>query len=152
MVKKILNRCFFGGPAGLTVWFLFHLWAACLRGGQLVWVSGQMLRLYGTELNAVAAQGFSAMLIGMIWASAALIWQETDWSLLKQTAVNCLLSTLPSLAIAWGMEWMPHSLDGILQYVRLFGMLYLLIWGIQYLGMKRRVRQFNTRIKELGGS
>lgn len=150
MARKIMNRCLFGAPMGLTVWFLFHLWAAYVRGGEILWVSGHAMIVYGSELNAIAAQCVSAMLVGMVWASASLIWQETEWSLLKQTLVNCLLSTLPSLAIAWFMQWMPHSFDGIFQYVRMFGVMYLIIWGIQYLSMKRRVRQFNVKIKELG--
>ena len=149
MASKIFNRCLFGAPAGLTVWFFFHLWAAYLRGGELLWTSGHLVLLYGSELNAVTAQAVSAMVIGMIWASASLIWQETDWSLLVQTAVNCLLSTLPSLAIAWFMGWMPHSFDGIWQYVRLFGVIYLLIWAVQYLSIRKRVRQFNEKIKAL---
>lgn len=150
MTKKIFSRCLFGAPAGLTIWFLFHLCAAYLRDGEILWVSGHALQIYGSELNAVTAQCISAMLIGMIWAAAFIIWQETEWSLLKQTLVNCLLCTVPSMAIAWLMHWMPHSLDGIFQYVRLFGTIYLILWAVQYLSMRHRVRQFNAKIKELG--
>ena len=149
MAKKIFNRCLFGAPAGVTVWVLFILFSAWLRGGDVIWVSGHGVLVYGSELAAITAQVGSAMLIGMIWAAASLIWQETDWSLLKQTAVNCLLCTTPSMAVAWVMQWMPHSLDGIFQYLRLFGVMYLLIWLVQYLGMRKRVRQFNEKIKAL---
>ena len=150
MAKKIFDRCLFGAPAGVTVWVAFILWGAWLRGGgNVIWVSGHGVQVYGSELAAICAQVGSAMLIGMIWAAASLIWQETEWSLLKQTAVNCLACTIPSMAIAWVMQWMPHSLDGIFQYVLLFGVIYVLIWMVQYLGMRKRVRQFNEKIKAL---
>ena len=149
MAKKIFNRCLFGAPAGVTMWFLFLLWAAFLREGDVILVSGHSVFVYGSERNAVAAAVASAMLIGMIWSCASLIYQETDWSLLKQTAVNFLVCTIPSLAIAYGMQWMPHSLDGLGQYVRMFAGIYVVIWAVQYFSTRKRLKQINAKLKEL---
>lgn len=149
MEKKILNRCLVGAPVGLTVWFLFTLLAAYLRGGEIILASGHAVFVYGSELNAVTAASASAMLIGMVWAAASLIYQETDWSLLKQTAVHALICVVPSLAIVYVMEWMPRSLDGLGQYLWLFGVIYVLIWAVQYLSTRKRLKQINAKLKDM---
>lgn len=148
MKKKMLNRCLFGAPTGLTVWFLFLLFAAYLRGGELILVSGHLVFVYGSELNAVTAEVAGAMLIGMIWASASLIFTDTDWSLLKQTLVHYGVCTVPSLLIVYILQCMPRNLDGLVQYLWLFGVIYALNWVIQYLCTKRRLKQINAKLKE----
>lgn len=152
MKKKLLQRCLLGAPLGVAMWFLIILAGAFLRNGEIVLVSGHGVFTYGSERNAVAAAVAGAMLIGMIWAGASLIYQETEWSLLKQTLVNCLVCVAPSMAIAWLMQWMPRTLDGIGQYLRLFGLIYALIWCVQYFGTRHRLKQINARLAEWDGS
>lgn len=150
LAKKILSCCLLGAPAGLTLQMLFWLWASWLRGdGQLHFVSGHLILMYGTELNAVTAQCVCSMLLGMLWASASLIFRDTDWSLLKQTVIHFLVCTVPSLGLAYGMHWMPRSLDGLLQYLRLFGSLYVVNWIAQYLSICKRIKQFNAQLGQL---
>ncbi|MBQ7801701.1 MAG: DUF3021 domain-containing protein [Oscillospiraceae bacterium] len=150
MKKKILKHSLFGILLGLALWAGFILWAFWLRGdGQLRFVSGQLMVLYGSERNAVTAECAGAVLIGLLWSNAALIWRETDWSLLKQTAVHYLVCVVPSLLIACAMGFMPRSLDGLGQYLLLFGVLYGLNWIIQYSALKARVRKMNQRLRLL---
>lgn len=149
MKNKILMRSLIGAPVGLTAWFLFILWAAYLRGGEIMLVSGHGVFVYGSELNAVAAEVAGAMLIGMIWGAATLIYQETDWSLLKQTVAHSLVCMIPSLGITYVMQWMPHSLDGLGQYLRLFGIIYALNWIIRYWTTRKRLMQINAKLKEM---
>lgn len=152
MRKKILSCCLFGAPAGLSVQILFTLWGSYLRGdGKYHFTSGHLVFVYGSELNAVTATCVGAMLIGMIWAAATLIWRETDWNLLQQTLVHIFACLIPSLGIAYVMRFMPWSLDGLCQYLVIFGVLYVLNWGVQYQMMRKRVRELNTGLKELPG-
>ncbi len=150
MKKKIMQYCLFGAPAGVAVYVLFTLWGSWLRGdGRYHFTSGHIVQIYGNELNAVAAACLSAMVLGMIWASASLIYQETDWSLLRQTVVHCGICVLPSLLVAYVMYWMPRSGDGLKQYLTVFGVMYALNWTAQYFGMKKRVRKMNEQVKKL---
>ena len=148
MKKKILSYCLFGAPTGLALWVMFTILASYLRGdGEYHMSAYYLIRVYGTELNAVTAQCICAMVIGMIWSAASLIYQDTEWSLLKQTGVHFVVCTVPALAAAYLMCWMPRSLDGLAQYLLLFGGLYGLNWLCQYLGMKKRVAQMNARLQ-----
>ena len=150
MKKKIMQYCLFGAPAGVTIYVLFTLWASWLRGdGKYYFTSGHLVQIYGNEVNAVAAACLCAMVLGVIWASASLIYQETDWSLLRQTVVHCGVCVLPSLLIAYVMCWMPRSGDGLRQYLTVFGVMYVLNWTAQYFGMKRRVRRINKELSKL---
>lgn len=150
MKKKILSRTIFGAIAGLAMWTVFTVFAAYLRGDwEFPRIAYYQLRIYGNELNAAAAQCVCAMLIGMLWTTASLIYRETDWSLLKQTVVHCLVCTLPALGIAWLMHMIPRGTDGPMQYLRLFGVIYALVWIIQYGSMRKHVKQFNARLLEL---
>ena len=150
MGKKIIKYCMFGASEGVTVYVAFTLLGSWLRGdGKYHYTSADLIRIYGNEVNAVAAAVLTAMALGMIWAAASLIYQETDWSLLGQTAVHCAVCVIPSLVIAYVMNWMPRSLDGLGQYAVVFGVIYLLNWTIQYFGMKKRVRQMNETLRKL---
>lgn len=148
MAKKIFNRCLFGAPTGLMVFTFISLLIAHLSGDGELRVGYYLVRVYGSELNAVTALVLSSMAIGMIWSAASLIF-ETDWNLLAQTALHGVCCVIPSVAIAWGMFWIPHTPEGLVQYVTIFAVIYLLVWGIQYLSIRRRLRQFNAKIQEL---
>ena len=150
MGKRILKYCMFGASEGITVYVAFSLLGSWLRGdGKYYYTSAHLIRIYGNEVNAVAAAVLTAMTLGMIWAAASLIYQETDWSLLGQTAVHCAACVIPSLVIAYVMNWMPRSWDGVGQYAAVFGVIYIVNWIAQYLGMKKRVRQMNEKLNKL---
>lgn len=147
MRKKIFGCCIFGAPAGLTLQIMITILISYLRGdGAYGAVSYDLLRIYGNELNAVTAQCLSAMVIGMIWSSASLIYQETDWSLLKQSAVHFLVCVVPSLVIAFMMHWMTPTLDGFLGYLGIFLTIYLINWLARYLSVKKRIAQMNAKL------
>lgn len=151
MAKKILKRCMVGAPWGVALQILVVVLYSYRRGdGEIYHASAWLLGVYGTELNAFAAECLGAMLIGMLWAASALIFQETDWSLLKQTAVHFAVCMVPSLVIGFVLHWLPRNRYGLLQNLLLFGLLYVVNWVVQFFWMRRRVKQMNAQLKEIG--
>lgn len=146
MKKKIWNRILFGAPTGLMIFMGIYLTLAHLRGDGELRMGYYLLRVYGTELNAMTAVCVSAMVIGMIWSAASVLF-ETDWDLLMQTILHGVACVIPSMAIAWGMYWIPRNRDGLIQYGMLFGVIYVFVWLIQYFDRKNRVRQMNEMLK-----
>lgn len=145
MKRKILNCCIFGALFGLALQVLVTVLLSYLRGdGTYNRVSYHLLQIYGNELNAVTAQYLSAMVIGMIWSAASLIYRETDWSLLKQMVIHFLLCVTPSLMIAYIMGWMTPTLDGFLGHLGWFLVIYLVVWTAQYNRVKKRIAQMNA--------
>lgn len=148
MVSKIIKRCFSGAVSGLAVYVMFTLFASWVRAdGSYYFASGHMILSYGSELNAVSAACGGAAVLGALWASAALIYRETDWSIPVQTALHILICIVPSLLLVRWLNWMPRSMDGFMQYARLFGILYILLWLGQYLMLRSGVRQLNDAVE-----
>ena len=150
MKQKIIRHTVFGMILGMALWAGFTVFAAHLRGtAQFPAVSGHLVRLYGSELNAVTAQCVGAMLCGVLWSNAALIFRETDWNLLAQTGAHMAVCMVPALVIARVMGFMPYGPDGLMQYLRLFGAVYVLNWLIQYLRLRKGVQQINAQLDSL---
>lgn len=148
MKKKLLRRCLFGTSMGLTVFVLISLAFAHLRGDGELRIGYYLIRVYGNEVNAWTALVLSNMVMGMLWSAASIIF-ETDWGLLLQTLVHGICCVIPSMGIAWAMYWIPRSADGIIQYAAVFVVVYVIVWVVQYLSMKRRLGQINHRLKTL---
>lgn len=149
MRKKIVNHCLLGALLGGTVSVFLHLFFGFLRGDGEIRIGYDLIRVYGSELNAMAAQYLSSMLVGMIWAPASLIFFDTTWSLLKKTAVHASVCMVPSLLIAYVMHWMPRSMGGLMQYVWLFGIIYAINWVAQYFCLRRQIKQFNAHLNQM---
>ena len=145
MKKNLLRRCAFGAPMGVLIFVWISLLFAHLQGDGQLHVGYYLIRVYGSEVNVVTALVLSAMAIGMLWSAASVIF-ETDWNFTVQTLVHAVLCVIPSLAIAWAMCWIPRTGDGIVQYGAIFGVIYVLVWLIRYLSMKRRIRQLNAAL------
>ena len=149
MAKNILKRCLLGAPTGLMIFTFIALFFAHLSGDGELRVGYYLVRVYGSEVNALTALVLSSMAIGIVWSAASVIF-DTDWNLLAQTALHAICCVIPSVAIAWGVYWIPHTLDGLVQYVTIFAVIYVLIWIFQYLSIRRRLRQFNAKLPSFG--
>lgn len=144
MKRKMINRTIFGALLGLSLWAAFTILTSWLRGQwQFPAVSGHLVMVYGSELAAVTAQCAGAMLCGILWCNAALIFQEKDWSIPMQTGVHILVCMVPAVAIAWFLNFMPHNRNGLMQYLRLFGVIYLINWAAQYLHLRKEIKKIN---------
>ena len=148
MAKNILKRCLLGAPTGLMIFTFIALFFAHLSGDGELRVGYYLVRVYGSEVNALTALVLSSMAIGMVWSAASVIF-DTDRNLLAQTVLHGICCVVPSVAIAWCVYWIPHTVNGLVQYVTIFAVIYVLIWIFQYLSIRRRLRQFNTKIGEL---
>ena len=147
MKKKIVHRCLFGAPTGLTVFVFISLFFAFIRGDGELRISYYLIRVYGSEVNAAAAMVLGAMVIGGIWSAASLIF-ESERSLLLQTITHAVCCVIPSLVIAWLLCWIPRTVVGIMQYTSLFAVIYVIVWILQYGSIRRRIRQFNAKLTE----
>ena len=77
---------------------------------------------------------------------ASVIWEVEHWSLLRQTLTHFLLCSVVCLPIAWAMGWMADQPGW---YLFGFVAMYAGIWLINYLQIRRRVREINERLKQV---
>lgn len=149
MKKKLLLQGFLGFPIGIAIGFTITiLISLCAGDGAFYPVTPELIRTMGSELNAVMLQTLLCGLMGSGFAMASLIWEMDAWSLARQTGTYFAIACVLMLPIAYVTNWMQHSLRGVLTYVGLFVVIFLIAWLIQYIFWKRKIRKMNDRIRQ----
>ena len=142
MKKKVILRSLIGAPIGLSISFIITLIiSVIINKGEYYPVVPQLTALCGNELNAVVIQTICSLIYG------AAFGEIENWSLLKQTVIHCIVISVSMLPIAYCMYWMPHSFWGIAGYIAIFFFIYFFIWFSQYFAMKKRIQEFNDKVK-----
>lgn len=149
MKKKVILRSLIGAPIGLSISFIITLIiSVIINKGEYYPVVPQLTALCGNELNAVVIQTICSLLYGAAFGGASVIWGIENWSLLKQTVIHCFVISVSMLPIAYCMYWIPHSFLGIASYIVIFFFIYFFIWFAQYFAMKKRIQEFNDKVKQ----
>lgn len=147
MKKEILRRGLVGLPVGIAIGHVIPLLiSACNGDGVYHPVVPELIDAAGNELNAVILQTALCAVVGMGFGAASVIWELDRWSLAKQSGVFFLVTGGIMLPIAYLANWMQHSPAGILSYVGIFGACFGVVWLLQYLLWRRRIKEMNARI------
>ena len=77
-----------------------------------------------------------------------MVWEMADWSLPKQSAVFCVILTVPMMAGGYIMRWMEHSISGILSFFLIFFAVFIIIWIVNYLGWMIKIRKLNQDVEK----
>lgn len=149
MKKKVVIRCFIGAPIGLAISTIITIAISLIVGdGRFYAVVPEMIADCGTEINAVLLQAICSLLYGAAWAGASIIWEMDHWSILRQTTTHFIICSLCTFPIAYFMRWMNHSILGILSYFGIFIAIYFIIWMSQYMAVKKRIQQINSKVQK----
>lgn len=149
MIKNVLKRCIIGAPLGVGISTMITVIISIIIGdGQYYPVVPELVNECGNELTAIILQTVCSLLYGAAWAGASFIWEQEDWSLLRQTLTHLAVASLATFPGAYCMYWMKHSVQGVLMYFGIFFIIYLFIWLSQYIAMKKKIRQLNIEINK----
>lgn len=149
MKKEVVVRCLIGAPIGIAISTIITIIISFVIGdGTFYAVVPELIDDCGNEINAVLLQTVFSLLYGAAWAGASVIWKIENWSILRQTLTHLLIVSLATFPIAYFLRWMNHSVSGILLYFGIFVVIYAIIWFSQYSSIKKRVEQFNAKVKE----
>jgi hypothetical protein len=102
----------------------------------------------GNELNAVIFQTVLCGIMGSGFAMASVIWELDSWSLAKQSGIYFLIACIIMFPIAYIANWMKHSVTGVLSYVGIFVVIFVIVWIAQYLSWKRKIKRMNDCFKK----
>ena len=140
MRNKLLKRCLIGAPLGLAISTMITIAISLIIGdGRFYAVVPDLITDCGSEINAVLLQAVCSLLYGAAWAGASLIWEQEQWSLLRQSVTHLVICSLATFPIAYLMHWIKHSVFGGVLYFGIFFVIYLVIWLSQYWTIKKRV-------------
>jgi len=138
-----------GIPIGVTIGYgITVVMALRFGGGSFSPVVPAMAEAFGAESVAVAAQFGLMCLMGFVFAFASCAWEVERWSLLKQTVVHFCSITPTTLFIAWVCRWAEYTPGGLWGYFAIFVVIYVVIFIIEMLGAREKVRKANERLRE----
>lgn len=147
MKKRIILRGAFGFPLGITIGYLISIFVS------LIWAEGhyvpcepELITMMGNEIKAVIFQAVLCGILGAGFGASSVIWEEEDWSLVKQTGIYFLLVSLIMMPVAYFAYWMEHSIGGFLSYFGIFVLIFVAIWVIQLFVGRLTVRKMNASL------
>ena len=140
----MITRGVVGFPVGIATGFVITLIiSACIGDGSYYPVTPELIGSMDNELNAVILQTVLCGIMGTGFAMASVIWELDSWSLAKQSGIYFLTACIIMFPIAYMTNWMKHSTTGILSYVGIFVMIFIVVWIAQYLSWKRKIKRMN---------
>ena len=149
MKKKIIMRGLFGLPVGIAIGFVITLIiSACIGNGTFYPVAPELIDTTGNELNAVILQTVLCAVMGAGFAAASVIWELDSWSLAKQSGIYFLIISVIMLPIAYVMNWMKHTVLGVLSYAAIFAAIFVVVWLLQYILWKRKIKKMNDLVSK----
>ena len=147
--KKAGLRALVGAPIGLAISTVITILISLSKGGGKYYaVVPELTADLDSEIGAVTIQALCSMLYGAAFAGASVIW-DSDWNLTKMTVVHFLICSAATFPIAYLMRWMEHSAGGILKYFGIFLAIYVVIWIIQYMRIKKNISALNKKVNHL---
>lgn len=149
MKKRRIFQGLLGFPIGIATGFVITiLISMCVGDGTFYPVTPELMETMGNELNAVILQTVLCGIMGSGFAMASAIWEMDSWSLAKQSGIYFSAACIIMLPIAYVTNWMKHSVGGVLAYVGVFVVIFLIVWLIQYFVWNRKVKKMNDCIRK----
>lgn len=149
MKKKLIYRGLGGFPLGIAIGFVITIMiSVCIGDGDFYPVTPELLETMGNELNAIILQTVLCGIMGTGFAMASVIWEIDSWSLVKQTGIYFSVACIVMLPIAYVANWMKHSVSGVITYVGIFVVIFLIVWLIQYFTWKSKIKKMNNSIQK----
>ncbi|MBQ9136871.1 MAG: DUF3021 domain-containing protein [Lachnospiraceae bacterium] len=150
MKKELIKRCFAGAPIGFTICVGITIVISLIVGdGTYYPVVPELIKICGSEVNAVLVQAIVGLLYGAMFGGTSLIWEMEKWSLLRQTITHLLIVSITTIPIAYFMHWMNHSILGVLAYMGTFFAIYAIIWISIYLSIRNKLNKINAKVKSV---
>lgn len=150
MKKEVIKRGLLGIPLGIAIGHVISIIISVILGqGHYVATAPHLIASMNGELPAVIIQAVFSGVLGAAMAASSVIWAIDEWSLAKRTLIHFVIIATVNLPIAYFMGWMEQSLKGIAVYSSIFAIIFLVIWVIQYLTWKAKIKRMNQQVKSM---
>ena len=147
MKKQLIKRGLLGFPLGISLGYVITIIVSAFFGkGYYSAVMSELVTMMGNEINAVILQTLLCGILGAGFAMASLIWEIDSWSLAKQSGIYFATACALMLPIAYITNWMKHTLFGILSYIGLFVLIFIIVWLSQYFALRSRITKINREV------
>ncbi len=148
MKNQITYRLFSGFPLGITISLTISIMVSLIiQDGYFHACPPALIDTMSSELSAVIVQTLLSGVLGSALSVAALVWNIEHWSIAKQTGVYFFISSLAITPIAYLNHWMQHSLIGFFSFYLFFVGIFLVVWIVQYLFLRKKIRSLNQKVR-----
>ncbi len=145
MKKKIITRALIGFPMGIALGFVITIMISLtLADGFYSPAVPSLILVMGSEIGAVLFQTLLCGMLGAAFAGISVIWEMDSWSIVKQSGLYFLFASIAMMPIAYFSHWMPHNVMGILIYFGIFTAICIVVWLIQYLILRSKIKKMNS--------
>lgn len=134
-MKLYLKRGIGGFFVGATISYLMVIIEAMRPGAVTITLYGELLFVHFI-LTA---------LLGFHLAGSSAVFNQENWSLLKQTIVH-FLCMIPAIPVAYYLGWMPKTSFGVITYVIFFFILYAVQWILSLLYWKKQAKDIGEKL------
>ena len=142
-VKRAIMGFMYGVFIGQTILILESLMA---RDGNFYPVAASLVELAGTKIGAVIIQYFLTGLIGTTFAATTVLFEIDSWSLLKQTIIHFIITSIVMYIAGFLCGWFPHTLRSTLIWFGIFIVIYVIFWISFSSYYKNKVKKMNEAL------
>ena len=142
-VKRAIMGFIYGVFIGQTILILESLMA---RDGNFYPVAASLVNLAGTKIGAVIIQYFLTGLIGTTFAATTVLFERDNWSLLKQTIIHFIITSIVMYIAGFLCGWFPHKLSSTLIWFGIFIVIYVIFWISFSSYYKNKVKKMNEAL------
>ena len=149
MKKKALIRGLIGFPGGVSICHIINIIESMTVGdGRFYACVPELVELAGSEIMAVILQTVLAGLVGSVYGAASVIWDMETWSIAKQSGIFFAIAAITMMPISYLLNWMEHSVTGIISFFLIFLVIFVVIWITMYLIWRRKIRELNKDVQK----
>lgn len=149
MKKEALLRGLQGFPLGIaTSYIITIIISLSIADGNFYPCPPFLAIEIGSEIGAVVLQTILSGILSASFAAASVIFQNDDWSIVKQTGIHFCLTSPIFLTIAYILQWMERSFWGFIRYFVVMIIIYIVIWLIIYIVLRHKLKSINKKLSE----
>ena len=142
-VKRAIMGFIYGVFIGQTILILESLMA---HDGNFYPVAASLVELAGTKIGAVIIQYFLTGIIGTTFAATTVLFEIDNWSLLKQTIIHFIITSIVMYIAGFLCGWFPHKLSSTLIWFGIFIVIYVIFWISFSSYYKNKVKKMNEAL------
>ncbi len=147
MLNKIIKRALLGFIYGIFIGQTILILESLFKGdGSFHSVSEYLLAHTNTELAAVIAQYFITGIIGITFASTTVIFELDRWSLVAQTALHFVITSVVMFFAGFFCGWFPHTAISTLIWFGVFIVVYIIMWLSFTLYYRKKTKEINNAL------
>lgn len=147
MLNKFIKRAVLGFMIGIFIGQTILIIESLFVGdGNYYPFSEYLLALMPTKIAAVIMQYFITGIIGLTFASTTIIFEMDKWSILAQTALHFIITSIIMFFSGFFCGWFPHTAISTIIWFGVFIVVYIIIWISFMLYYRKKTKEINKAL------